>query len=330
MVFRAPRISPILLALLLLAACGTGSGSPSSGAGSPLPSVAASSPTPTLAATSYPVTLTDDAGRSVRIAHDPRRIVSLAPSNTEIACVVGACDELVGVTDFDDYPAQVAGVDKVVVGAQVDVEKVVAAQPDLVLAGGNGITPDAVIGQLTDLGLTVLVLYPKSVAEIGDDISLVGRALDAAPAAEREVARIDDAVATISAAVAGAKRPRVFYEVGVFEGQIYTAGASSFLASLIDLAGGTPVTGDATTTSIALEDLVAANPEVILLGDAAYDATITAASVAARPGWGQMAAVTAQRVMPMPEDLVITRPGPRVVDGLRALAHAIHPDLVDG
>ena len=61
-----------------------------------------------------------------------------------------------------------------------------------------------------------------------------------------------------------------------------------------------------------------------------YDATITPASVAARPGWGQTAAVTAQRVMPMPEDLVITRPGPRVVDGLRALAHAIHPDLVDG
>ncbi len=328
--FRASRILPPLLVALLLAACGSGSGTPSAGAGSPLPSIPAPTPTPTLAATTYPLALTDDAGRSVAIAHDPQRIVSLAPSNTEIACAVGACDELVGVTDFDDYPAQVADVDKVVVGAQVDVEKVVAAQPDLVLAGGNGITPDAVIGQLTDLGLTVLVIYPQSVAEIGDDITLVGRALDEAPAAAREVGRIEDVVATVSAAVASADRPRVFYEVGVFEGQIYTAGANSFLASLIDLAGGEPVTGDATTTSIALEDLVATDPQVILLGDAAYDATITAASVAARPGWGEMAAVTAHRVMPMPDDLVITRPGPRVVDGLRALAHAIHPDLVDG
>jgi iron complex transport system substrate-binding protein len=329
MAFRASRILPYLVAALLLAACGTGSG-PSSTSGSLLPSVPVTTATPTQAATTYPVTLTDDAGRSVVIAHDPQRIVSLAPSNTEIACAVGACDQLVGVTDFDDYPAQVGSVDRVVLGAQVDVEKVVAAQPELVLAGGNGITPDAIIGQLVDLGLTVLVIYPQSVAQIGEDIALVGRALDEAPAAAREVARIDDVVATVTAAVAGANRPRVFYEVGVFEGQIYTAGASSFLASLIDLAGGKPVTGDATTTSIALEDLVAADPEVILLGDAAYDPTITAASVAARPGWGKMAAVTGHEVLPMPNDLVITRPGPRVTDGLRALAHAIHPDLVGG
>ena len=144
------------------------------------------------------------------------------------------------------------------------------------------------------------------------------------------MARIDDAVGTITRRGRRGQRPRVFYEVGVFEGQIYTAGASSFLASLIDLAGGKPVTGDATTTSIALEDLVAANPQVILLGDAAYDPTITAASVAARAGWGKMAAVTGHHVLPMPNDLVITRPGPRVTDGLRALAHAIHPDLVGG
>ena len=329
MAFRASRMLPSVGAALLLVACGTRSG-PSPSGSSPLASVPVSTATSAQGPTTYPVTLTDDAGRSVLIDHDPQRIVSLAPSNTEIACAVGACDELVGVTDFDDYPPQIATVDKVVVGAQVDVEKVVAARPDLVLAAGNGITPDAIIGQLADLGLTVLVVYPRSVAEIGDDIALVGRALDEGLAAAREVARIDDAVGTVTAAVAGTSRPRVFYEVGVFEGQIYTAGASSFLASLIDLAGGKPVTGDATTTSIALEDLVAADPQVILLGDAAYDPTITAASVAARAGWGKMAAVTGHHVLPMPNDLVITRPGPRVTEGLRALAHAIHPDLVGG
>jgi iron complex transport system substrate-binding protein len=314
----------------LLAACQAAA--PSAGTATPRASgsgVVRASPT-LPQATTYPVTLTDDAGRAVTIEADPRRIVSLAPSNTEIACAVGACDELVGVTDFDDYPAQVSEVTEVVVGAQVDVERVVAAEPDLVLAAGNGITPDAIIAQLDQLGLTVVVLYPQSVDEIGADIALVGRALDEGVAAAAEVARIDDGVARVAEAVAGADRPRAFYEVSVFEGQIYTAGANSFLASLIDLAGAEPVTGDATTTSIALEDLVAADPEIILLGDAAYDATVTADTVAARPGWGGITAVTDARIVPMPDDPVITRPGPRVTDGLLALARAIHPERFGG
>jgi iron complex transport system substrate-binding protein len=323
---RATRLLlPLLIVAVLLAACQAGAsstGHPSPGVSAPLATASPMPPT----ATTYPVTLTDDAGHEVTIESDPRRIVSLAPSNTEIACAVGACDELVGVTDIDDYPARVADVTKVVVGAQVDVEKVVAAEPDLVLAGGNGITPDAILAQLGELGLTVLVLYPRTVGEIGDDVALVGQAVDENAAAAAEVARIGDAVTQVTAAVAGADRPRVFYEVGVFEGQIYTAGASSFLASLIDLAGAEAVTGDATTTSIALEDLVAADPQVILLGDAAYDPTITADTVAARPGWGGMTAVTDGRILPMPEDIVITRPGPRVTEGLAALARALHPD----
>ena len=110
------------------------------------------------------------------------------------------------------------------------------------------------------------------------------------------------------------------------EGTIYTAGKDSFLASLIETAGGDPITGDAKTTAIALEDLVTADPQVILLGDAAYDQTITARAVARRQGWDGMTAVKEGRVLPLPEDILITRPGPRIVDGLEALARAIHPE----
>jgi iron complex transport system substrate-binding protein len=124
-----------------------------------------------------------------------------------------------------------------------------------------------------------------------------------------------------------APQPRTFYEVGVFEGSIYTAGRDSFLASLISLAGGKPITGDPASTAIQLEDLIAADPQLILLGDAAYDLSITPASVAARPGWSGMTAVHDGRIVVMPDDVVITRPGPRIVDGLEALARAIHPDL---
>lgn len=275
------------------------------------------------------MTLTDDAGRQVTVPADPQRIVSLAPSNTEIVCALGACDELVGVTDFDDYPAMTADLPEVVIGAQVDVEKVVAADPQLILAAGNELTPSTVIARLADLGYPVLVLYPESIEELYADIALVGRAIDAESAADALVADMRARAQAVVDAVAGEERPLTFYEVGVFEGTIYTAGEGSFLASLISLAGAEPVTGDPLSTSIALEDLVAADPVVILLGDAAYDSTITSASVADRPGWGQMRAVRLGWILPMLDDVLVTRPGPRIVDGLEALARAIHPELFD-
>jgi iron complex transport system substrate-binding protein len=272
------------------------------------------------------LTLTDDAGREVSLAAEPEAIVSLAPSNTEIVCALDACDRLVGVTDFDDYPPEVVDIDKVVTMAQVDVEAVVAAAPDLVLAAGNGLTPTAVIDQLSELGLAVIVLYPESLDEVAADIELVGTAIGQEEEAAAVVEAMDARIAAVEEAVAGIERPRTFYEVSVFEGVIYTAGEGSFLASLIDTAGGEPITGDALSTSIEVEDLVAADPELILLGDATYDETITPESVAARPGWDALTAVEDGRVVVVTEDVVITRPGPRIVDGLEALARHIQPD----
>ena len=319
----APRLrlpSTLILLALLLAACGpTASG---------IPSPAASTPPSIPAHVIYPLTLTDDAGRHVTLTAAPTRIVSLAPSNTEIVCAIDACDGLVGVTDFDDYPTQVTDVTHVVISAVVDVEKVVATQPQLILAAGNELTPSAVIDQLTQLGYPVLSLYPHSLDEVYEDIALVGKALDRQVDASSLVASMKTRADAVAAAVASAPKPRTFYEVGVFEGSIYTAGKDSFLASLISTAGGDPITGDAKSTAIQLEDLIAADPELILLGDAAYDVSITPASVATRAGWSDMTAVSTGRIVIMDQDEVITRPGPRIIDGLEALARAIHPDLV--
>ena len=318
---RLPSTLVILAALLLGACAPAGSGSPS--ATVPSASSAPSAPAHSV----YPLTLTDDAGREVTISAAPARIVSLVPSSTEIVCALDACDDLVGVTDFDDYPAQVADVAEVVIGAVVDVEKVIAADPDLILAAGNEATSTAVIDQLTDLGYPVLALYPHDLQGVYDDIALVGEAIDAQGTAEELVTSLKAREAAVVAAVAGAERPRTFYEVGVFEGSIYTAGKDSFLASLISLAGGEPILGDAASTAIQLEDLISADPELILLGDASYDASVTVESIAARSGWSDMTAVREGRIVIVLEDLVITRPGPRIVDGLEALARAIHPEL---
>lgn len=318
-------LAPVLAVAALLGACAAPGASPTT----PDPSVA-SSPSVVPSEAAFPVTLTDDAGRELTLDGAPERIVSLAPSNTEIVCALDACDRLVGVTDFDDYPSQVAGVEDVVISAQVDVERVVAAEPDLVLAAGNELTPSAVIEQLDGLDLPVLVLYPETLDGVYADIELVGTALGADEEAETLVAGMEQRVAEVVAAVEGVERPLTLYEVFHSEGTTFTAGEGSFLAALLELAGAEALTGDAQGT-IGAEDLVAADPELILLGTASYDPSLAdpqaaLETVAARPGWGGLAAVRKGAVMPYLDDIVTTRPGPRIVDGLEALARAIHPD----
>jgi len=326
---RRPPLRPspawlllVLVALLALSACAP--------AQQAAPSDASASPASPAA---FPLTLTDDAGREVSLESSPQRIVSLAPSNTEIVCALDACDRLVGVTDFDDYPAEVAELPKIVIQTQVDLERLVAAEPDLVLAAGNEFTPSSVIEQIDGLGIQVLVLYPESLAEVYADIELVAGALDRRADADRLVDDLRRRVAAVEASVSGADTPRTLYEVFHSEGTTYTAGEGSFLASLLQLAGADPVTGDAEGVMEA-EELVAADPELILLGTASYDPTVGTPEAAlevlrARPGWSELTAVRDGSVVPYLEDIVTTRPGPRIVDGLEALARAIHPDRFD-
>lgn len=316
--------------LLLLTACTAPAADSATGSDSPLTPAESA---PSSVAGAYPLTIVDDAGREVTIAAPPERIVSLAPSSTEIVCALDACDDLVGVTDFDDYPAEVTEIDDVVIAAQVDVERVVAAEPDLVLAAGNEQTPSSVIAQLEELDLTIVVLYPETLDEVYADIELVGRALDRGDAAARLTQAMRSGVADIVGALEEAERPRTLYEVFHAEGSTYTAGAGSFLASLLELAGAEPVTGDAQGL-IGAEELVAADPQLILLGTASYDpalaeAAVALETVAARPGWAELSAVRDGRVVPYLDDIVTTRPGPRIVDGLEALARAIHPEAFD-
>lgn len=325
---RRPAV-PLFLLLLVVAACAPSTaptaGQPSSAA----PAPAASAPV------GYPLSLVDDAERTVTIEAEPARVVSLAPSNTEIVCALDACDRLVGVPEFRDGHTPevletIADLPVVVTFGPIDREAVVAADPDLVLAAGNELTPSDDIDALADLGIDVVVLYPESLTEVSADVTLVGEALGRADAAASLVAEMEERIDAVAEAVAGRERPRTFYEVSVFEGTIYTAGADSFLASLIDTAGGEPIVGDALSTAISLEALVAMDPQLILLGDASYDPTIDAPSVAQRPGWGEMTAVRDGRVVPVSEDLLITRPSHRIVEGLEALARHIHPDAFEG
>jgi iron complex transport system substrate-binding protein len=204
----------------------------------------------------------------------------------------------------------------------VDVEAIVALEADLVLAGGNSFNPPAAIEQLRRVGVPVLVVYAATVGAVLADIELIGRAIGRTAEASAMTATMRDGIDDVRAAVAGLSRPRVFYELDA-TADIFGPADESFIAEMVDLAGGDPITtGSTTVFSIALERLVDANPEVIVLGDAAYG--VTAEQVAARPGWGTMTAVRNCAIRPV-NDTLVTRPGPRLIDGLRLLALAIHP-----
>jgi iron complex transport system substrate-binding protein len=320
---RVPRFLLLSVLAVLAAACAApAETSPSASARASASAAPSAAP--------FPVVVTDDDGRELTIDAEPQRIVSLAPSNTEIVCALDACDRLVGVTDFDDYPPEAADVEDVVIAATVDVELVVGAEPDLVLAAGNELTPAAVIDQLDALGLSVLVLYPETLDEVYADIELIGTALGQRPEAADLVADMQARVDAVVATVEDAERPLTLYEVFHAEGTTYTAGEGSFLASLLELAGARPLTGDAQGV-LAAEDLVAADPELILLGTASYDPTLAEPAAAletvrSRAGWAELRAVRDGAVVPYLDDIVTTRPGPRIVDGLEALARAIHPE----
>jgi iron complex transport system substrate-binding protein len=174
------------------------------------------------------------------------------------------------------------------------------------------------------LGIPVLVLYPEDVPGVLHDIELIGASIGEGDAAEAMTSDMQARIDAISATTAAVEQPRTFYELGA-EPELFGPADQSFVTDMITLAGGEPITtGSTTAFSLSLERLVDEDPEVIILGDANYGTT--AEQVASRPGWDVMTAVKSGAIRPV-EDIIVTRPGPRLADGLAALAHAIHPGL---
>ena len=273
------------------------------------------------------LTLTDGLGRTVTLASPAQRVVSLAPSNTEILFALGAGDKVVGRDEFSDYPAEAKALESVGGSmGEYSMEAIVALKPDLVLAAEIN-TPEQVAA-LEKLGLTVYYLpNPKSFEELYTNLetvaTLTGReATKLTDSLKARVTAVDEKIAPLSS------RPTVFYEVDATDpSKPYTAGVGTFIHLIINRAGGANFTELAGITDpypqVSLEQLVVAPPDFIILGDSMWGTTPE--SVAARPGWDALAAVTDGRVFPFDDNLV-SRPGPRLVDGLEALARLLHPE----
>ena len=229
------------------------------------------------------------------------------------------------VEDFSVYPPEAAKVPDVAKFGSVDVEKIVGLGTDLVIAGGSNFNPPEAIAKLRQLGVPTLVIYAPDVKTALLDMGLVGRAVGRVDQATARVATIRSAFDQVSAAAASLPKPRVFYELDASNGYFGPA-PDYFGTEMIRIAGGDPLTsGTPGVYQVQAERIIAFDPQVILLGDAAYGVTVD--QVGKRPGWAILAAVKSGDVRPI-DDVIVTRPGPRLADGIRALALAIHPDLV--
>ena len=281
-----------------------------------------------LLATACGTTRTDALNRTIKLNGPAKRIVSLAPSNTELLFAVGAGAQVVGRDTFSDYPAEAKSV-KDIGGSngKYNTEEIVALKPDLVLAGE--INPPELVTSMEQLGLTVYYLknpvtLEDMYANVGTVGSLTGHAKQATTLVDSLKARVKTVDDKITQATS---RMSVYYELDATDPtKPFTAGPGTFVDLLIQRAGGTNI-GEKLTSpwaQISLEEVVASNPDAIVLGDSAYG--VTPDSVKTRAGWEGLAAVKDDRIYPFDDNLV-SRPGPRLVDGLEALAKLLHPEL---
>jgi iron complex transport system substrate-binding protein len=288
------------------------------------PATATVPPTPTA------ITLTDGLGRSVTLSHPAQKIVSMAPSNTEILFAIGAGLQVVGRDEFSDYPAQVKALPSV--GGSMgnySNEAIMALKPDLVLAAEIN-TPDQV-KSLETLGLTVYYLKnPTTLEGMYKNLQIVAQLSGHETETENLITSLKRRVAAVDAKLAGVTtKPIVFYEVDATDPtKPYTYGPGTFGDALITEAGGINFSSAAGIKDqypqVGLEQIVKTNPAIIILGDSNYGGT--ADGVKARAGWGTIEAVKNGMIFPFDDNLV-SRPGPRLVDGLELLAKLIHPEL---
>ena len=274
------------------------------------------------------VIITDDLGREVEIPRPLTSVITLAPSLTEMVYFLDGMDMLAGCDMYSDYPEETADLDKFTNwDSSIIYEALVAADPDLVLAAE--INSMDQIKDLEDLGLTVFYIKnPTTFGELSESILVAGEVLGKDKEAEALAAEIEDRVAELDAIMAeNTETPLVFYELDATDPtKPWTAGAGTFISMIIEKAGGKNLGDDVEGEwiQVGLETLIDADPDIILLGDYKYGNSPEA--VAARTGWDGLTAVTEGQMYGFDDNLV-SRPGPRLVEGLETIAQILHPEL---
>ena len=277
--------------------------------------------------TTLSATIIDDLGRPISIKEIPERIVSLAPSATEILYALELGDYIVAVTDYCDYPDEAK--DKPKAGAPFpgfDIEGIVAHEPDVVFSIAG-----TVVDKLENVGLTVVVLQARDIDGIYKDIEIVGRITDKNKEASELVNDMKERVDAIAVkTVEAINKPTVFYEIDASwnENKPWTVGHGTFQDDIINLAGGRNIaSGRQGWFELSIEEILDADPDIIILED--YQYGITPEIVIGRSSWHGLTAVQEENIYTIADPNLTSRPGPRIVDGLEQIARNIHPELFE-
>jgi len=266
---------------------------------------------------------TDEMGRSVTIPSHPKRIVSLAPSITEILFAVGLGDRTVGVTTFSDYPEAAASKPKVGSFVNVSLEKVASLNPDLVIATADG-NKKEIVGQLEQIGLPVYVINPGSLEQLLETIVKIGTVTGNETEARGVVLGLRKRIGRVASLTQGLKRPRVFLQVGV--NPVVTVGKNTLYNRLIEMAGGVNIYGEVTTRypRCGVEEIIAAKPDIIIVSTMKRGGNFS--RIRKRwMRWKNIPAVENNRIHIIDSDL-IDHSSPRIVEGLEELVRIIHPE----
>ena len=270
-----------------------------------------------------PRTFVDDLDRKLYLAKPPKRIVSLAPSITEILFAIGLEGEIVGVTDFCNYPPAALSKPKVAY-SQPNLESLVALEPQLVLAPPSFLRAD-LLAKLEQLKISTFVLESKTVEGIFGHIQLLGRMLGRAPEANTYTAAMRKQVANLTKKVEGRPRPTLLYVLN--SEPLITVGPGSFIHHLIELAGGRNAAerANAPYPRLTMEEVLTQNPDILLFPIGEYEG-IPQAEQDRWKRWDTLRAVQEGKLFQVQSDL-LNRPGPRVIEGLRHLVKLLHPDV---
>ncbi len=269
----------------------------------------------------FPITVIDSLGRKVTIEHLPQRIVSLAPSNTEILFALGLDDRIAGVTDYCDYPEKAKLKQHVAGYMTPDLEKLVMIAPDLVLA--ESIHEKTVLPALEKVGLKVIVLSSHTMDEIINNITLVGQVTGSSAAASRLTGQLSARINTITSKTATLpvdKRLRVMYVI--WYDPVWTMGGKTYIDDLITKAGGINIfsTDFEKSRIVSPESIVNKNPQVVIVTGMGASADAIAGNLKQQNWMQSTEAIKNNRVYKLSDSNLIERPGPRIVDGLEEVA----------
>jgi len=271
-------------------------------------------------------TITDQLGRHVTVPDKPQRVVSLAPSITEIVFALDQGHRLQGVTTYSDFPPEAAKLPKVGSYVHLDLEKIVALKPDLCIAIKDG-NPRVIAQRLESLKIPVYAVDPNNLETIMKTVLEIGTLLNAKDRANQLVQNMDLRIQKVKSLVAKTThRPRVFLQIGV--SPIVSAGTHTFIHELIVIAGGTNLAaGPIPYPRFSREKVLALSPEIIIITSMARSAVFEKVK-AEWEKWPNMPAVRNQRIY-VENSNFFDRPTPRLLDGLELLIQLIHPELVE-